>query len=165
MLTPKYIDLSEGLHFNLDPFKAIWSIVLVSIVVVPVYSCNCLTSQRVVLSVQITVRTIFIPPGSLMIHSTITNRITICIFIFGREGSTNIVWKRIYAWTCKFTYKPKKKKRELWVGYSGRDGWAFGHSFWRYTFWFNLSYHCLFFGDRFQEGLEITNPMSRILHT
>ena len=51
------------------------------------------------------------------------------------------------------------------VGYSGRDGWAFGHSFWRYTFWFNLSYHCLFFGDRFQVSLEITNPMSRILLT
>ena len=140
-----------------------------------------------------------------MIHSTITRRITICIFIFGREGSTNIVWKRIYAWTCKFTYKPKKKKkrivsrvlRERWlslwpqfltlniliqfelplsffrwsipgesrVGYSGRDGWTFGHSFWRYTFWFNLSYHCLFFGDRFQVSREITNPMSRILLT
>ena len=103
-----------------------------------------------------------------MIHSTITRRITICIFIFGREGSTNIVWKRIYAWTCKFTYKPKQKKKqkkEFWVGYSVRDGWAVGHSFWRYTFWFNLSYHCLFFGDRFQEGLEITNPMSRILLT
>ena len=82
-----------------------------------------------------------------MIHSTITNRITICIFIFGREGSTNIVWKRIYAWTCKFTYKTKKKpktKKKQWVGYSVRDGWAFGPSFWLYSFWFNLRYHSLF---------------------
>ena len=47
-----------------------------------------------------------------MIHSTFTNRITICIFIFGREGSTNIVWKRIYAWTCKFTYKKQKQKQK-----------------------------------------------------
>ena len=106
MLTPKYIDLSEGLYFHLDPFKANWS----STLLVPVNSCNCLTSQGVVLSVQITLRTTFMPPGSLMFHSTINRRITICIFIFGREGSTNIVWKRIYAWTCKFTYKPKVKK-------------------------------------------------------
>ena len=47
-----------------------------------------------------------------MIHSTITNRITIYIFIFSREESTNIVWKRIYAWTCKFTYKTKQKTKK-----------------------------------------------------
>ena len=58
-----------------------------------------------------------------MIHSTITRRITICIFIFGREGSTNIVWKRIYAWTCKFTYKPKKKKKKRIVSRVLRERW------------------------------------------
>ena len=162
MLTPKYTDLSEGLYFNLDPFKAIWS----SVVLVPVYSFNCLTRLGVVLAVQITVRTIFIPPGSLMIHSTITNRITICIFIFGREGSTNIVWKRIYAWTCKFTYKTKKKqkqKKKQWVGYSVRDGWAFGPSFWLYSFWFNLRYHSLF--SRWGESGSNRSHVASSIHT
>ena len=158
MLTPKYTDLSEGLYFNFDPFKANWFI----IDLVPVYSCNFLTSQGVVLSVQITLRAHFIPPGSLMIHSTITWRITICISIFGREGSANIVWKRIYAWTCKFTYKPKIKKKQ-WVGYSVKDGWAFStvsDVINLDSIWDTIPF---FFGDRFWESLEVTNPMSRIL--
>ena len=40
--------------------------------------------------------------------------------------------------------KTKTKTKKQWVGYSVRDGWAFGPSFWLYSFWFNLRYHSLF---------------------